>query len=364
MSILRSKFFSKYFLPGFVFQSLIIGGGYGTGRELVEFFMNEGPLGGLWGMLLAMAIWSIVLAVSFELARLGKNYNYRSFMNSILGKGWIGYEVVYSIGLILVISVLGSASGKLLYNMFELPEIVGVLVMMLVVGLLVFYGSSLIEKVLSIWSFALYAVFFIIIVICLIFFGDVITKNIGIYQEGSQWFLGGLKYSAYNIGIMPAILFVVRHIETRKEALISGTIAGAMGMIPGLFIFIAMLSQYPEILTQPLPADFLLSKLGYPIFYLIFQIILLGTFIETGVGLIHGFNERIAGVYQEKGAEMPRLLRVGIGVGILILAVFIADAVGIVKLIAKGYGALTWGYMIAFVIPVLTLGVWRIVKTN
>lgn len=364
MTILKSKFFSKYFLPGFVFQSLIIGGGYGTGRELVEFFMNEGPLGGLCGMLLAMAIWSIVLAVSFELARLGKNYDYRSFMNSILGKGWIGYEVVYSIGLILVVSVLGSASGKLLYNMFELPEIVGVLAMMLVVGFLVFYGSSLIEKVLSIWSFALYVVFFIIIVICLVFFGDVITKNIVIYQEGSQWFLGGLKYSAYNIGILPAILFVVRHIETRKEALISGTIAGAMGMIPGLFIFIAMLSQYPEILTQPLPADFLLSKLGYPIFYLIFQIILFGTFIETGVGLIHGFNERIAGVYQEKGAEMPRLMRVGISAGILILAVFIADAVGIVKLIAKGYGALTWGYMIAFVIPVLTLGVWRIVKTN
>ena len=326
--------------------------------------MNEGPLGGLWGMLLAMTIWSIVLAVSFELARLGKNYDYRSFINSILGKGWIGYEVVYSIALILVISVLGSASGKLLYSMFELPEIAGVLVMMFVVGLIVFYGSSLIEKVLSIWSFALYAVFLILIVICLVFFGDVITRNIGIYQEGSHWFLGGLKYSAYNIGILPAILFVVRHIETRKEALISGTIAGAMGMIPGLFIFIAMLSQYPEILTQSIPVDFLLSKLGYPIFYLIFQIILFGTFIETGVGLIHGFNERIAGVYQEKGAEMPRLLRIGIGAGILILAVFIADAVGIVKLIAKGYGAITWGFMIAFVIPVLTIGVWRIVKTN
>ena len=33
--------FNKYLLPGFIFQSLIIGGGYGTGRELVEFFLSE-----------------------------------------------------------------------------------------------------------------------------------------------------------------------------------------------------------------------------------------------------------------------------------------------------------------------------------
>ena len=47
----ESPRFKKYFLPGFVFQSMVIGGGYGTGRELVEFFLRYGPLGGLLGML-------------------------------------------------------------------------------------------------------------------------------------------------------------------------------------------------------------------------------------------------------------------------------------------------------------------------
>jgi len=36
MSILTSKKFQKYFVPGIVFQSCVIAGGYGTGRELVE----------------------------------------------------------------------------------------------------------------------------------------------------------------------------------------------------------------------------------------------------------------------------------------------------------------------------------------
>ena len=45
------RFFERYLLPGFVFQSIIIAGGYGTGRELVEFFLQYGPLAGLLGMI-------------------------------------------------------------------------------------------------------------------------------------------------------------------------------------------------------------------------------------------------------------------------------------------------------------------------
>jgi len=32
-------------------------------------------------MILAMLIWSAVMAITFELARMGKTYDYRSFLN-------------------------------------------------------------------------------------------------------------------------------------------------------------------------------------------------------------------------------------------------------------------------------------------
>lgn len=358
--MLNSKFFRTYLMPGFIFQSIVVGGGYGTGRELVEFFMTEGPLGGLMGMVVSMLIWSLVLAVSFELARKAKTYDYRTFITSILGKGWPIYEIVYGTGLILVVSVLGSASGKLAHSMLGIPEFAGILIMMVAVGLLAFFGTSLIEKVLSLWSIALYIAFFILIATSIWVFGDKIAENVIIYTEGSSWLLGGIKYSAYNIGIVPAMIYIVHNFDNRKEALISGSIAGGLTMIPGFFIYIAMLSSYPEILTDSIPINYLLSTLGLPAFMVVFQIILFGTFIETGVGLIHGFNERVAGVYHEKNKEMPRALRAGIAILILIIAIFIADLVGIVSLIAKGYTALTWGYMLAFVFPVLTLGIYKI----
>lgn len=360
----RSPIFLKYLLPGFVFQSIVIGGGYGTGRELVEFFLSDGPAAGYYGIVVSTIIWSIVLAIAFELARLQRSYDYRSFINKLLGKAWIGYEVVYVTGMILVVSVLGSAAGELTTEVFGIPSIVGIITMILVVGVLVFYGTSLIEKALSIWSFALYAVFLVLIIVAVNRFGGAIEENISASSPGANWWLSGARYAAYNVGIMPAMLFATRHIESRKEALLSGSIAGLLAMLPGVMIYTAMLGQYPEILSASIPADFLLSHLDIPNLRLVFQIILFGTLIETGIGLIHGFNERVNGVYEEKGKRMPRVLRFGIAIVILVLAIFLADAIGIVDLIASGYGALTWGYWIVFVIPVLTLGLWRILKAN
>ena len=101
-----SSTFQKYILPGLVFQSIVIGGGYGTGRELVEFFLTDGPAAGFLGILVSTIIWSVVLAIGFEFARVQKAYDYRTFINGLLGKGWMAFEVVYIVGMVLVISVL------------------------------------------------------------------------------------------------------------------------------------------------------------------------------------------------------------------------------------------------------------------
>ena len=356
--------FRKYLLPGLIFQSVVIGGGYGTGRELVEFFLTTGPVDGYLGMLLATIIWSITLAVTFELARTLRRYDYRSFLKELLGRGWVIYEVVYVAGLILVVSVLGSAASELLHDLLGLPAIAGSLVVMGAVGFFVFFGTGLIEKVLSLWSLALYGVFLILIIASLVTFGEAIKSNLGLFNGGTGWVLGGIKYSAYNIGIVPAILFGARHIETRREALGAGLLGGVIAMLPGVFIYTAMLAHYPAIVSEAVPATYLLAQLGSPALRVVFQVVLVGTFIETGIGLIHGFNERVAGNLLDRGTQMGSMLRSGIGLGILVLALFVANAVGLVDLIARGYGTLTWGYWIVYLLPVLTVGVWKIISAQ
>ncbi|MBT5096873.1 MAG: hypothetical protein HOM22_03575 [Candidatus Marinimicrobia bacterium] len=345
-------------MPGFIFQSLIIGGGYGTGRELVEFFLHEGPISGLVNMGVATIIWSVVLAICFEFARKRKYYDYRSFISGLLGKWWFTYEILYLIGLVLVVSVMGSASGEIFNEMFDLPEIFGIIIMMTLVGIIVYYGTSLVEKVLSFWSIILYAAFAIMFISVFIIFSNDISLSFSQQSTDTNWTMGGVKYAAYNIGLAPAILFCVRHFDSRKEALISGIFAGLIGMLPALVMFIAMLSQYPQIISETVPINIILENIGWTPFKFMFQIVLFGTFIETGVGLIHGFNERILSV-------KPDLLdswRAIIGIFLLLISIFFANQIGLIGLIANGYGALTWGYWIIFVIPIITIGLKKILN--
>ena len=152
--IMKSSWFRRYLLPGFVFQSVIIAGGYGTGRELVEFFMAYGSLGGLLSMVfVATTIWSLVNVASFEFARVFRVFDYRSFFQKLLGPGWIIFEISYILLMLIVLAVIGATAGTMLQDGTGLPYAVGMVGMMASVGLLVFLGSESIEKFLAGWCF-------------------------------------------------------------------------------------------------------------------------------------------------------------------------------------------------------------------
>ena len=162
---MTSNWFQRYLLPGFVFQSVIIAGGYGTGRELVEFFMAYGALGGLLSMVfVATTIWSLVNVASFEFARMFRAFDYRTFFQKLLGPGWILFEVSYILLMLIVLAVIGATAGTMLQDGTGLPYAVGMVGMMAAVGLLVFLGSGSIERFLAGWSFFLYAVYIVMFV--------------------------------------------------------------------------------------------------------------------------------------------------------------------------------------------------------
>ena len=124
-----------------------------------------------------------------------------------------------------------------------------------------------------------------------------------------------------------------------------------------------MVGQYPAILSETVPANVLLELVGSRAFQIVFQVVLFGTLIETGAGLVHAVNERLAATYAERGLEMPVLLRPAIAIGMLSIGALSAQ-VGLKELIESGYGTITWGFIIVFVIPVLTLGVWKILQAH
>ena len=345
----------RYLLPGFVFQSVVIAGGYGTGRELAEFFLSRGPLGGLLAMALATVIFSAVCMASFEFARVFGAFDYRTFFQRLLGPAWWGFEICYMLLLVLVMAVIAAAAGTILQETFAVPYVVGVISIMALVGLLVFGGNETIERAFAGWSVVLYVVYVAFFVLCVSQFGDEIRGALASGVTEGSWIVGGIQYGGYNLAVIGAVLITVRHHSSRRDTFVSGLLSGPIAMLPALLFFIAIVGQYPEIVAEDAPANRMLELLGSRAFQIVFQVMLFGTLVETGAGLIHSVNERVASSYAERNRPLPSAARVVVALGFLTLGALIAQ-LGLTPLIGRGYGWITWGFIAFYVAPILTWG--------
>src|SRR5687768_11519070 len=207
-----NDFFRRYLLPGFVFESAVIAGGYATGRELVEFFLPAGPWGGVLGMIVSMLFWSAVLMVSFELARMAKAYDYRSFFKLLLGPAWFLFEIAYFLLMVIILAVMGAAAGEVIHSLFGAPRLIGSLGMIAATGVILFYSSATIEKFLALSVGYLYLVYIVFVVWSLVAFGDRIEAAFVSEPLGNNWFKAGITYAGYNVATLPAVLFCIRHL--------------------------------------------------------------------------------------------------------------------------------------------------------
>lgn len=357
---MRASAFTRLWLPGLLLQSAVVGGGYATGRELVEFFLRSGPLGGLLGMVVATLLFSLVSAATFEFARQTRSLDYRTFFKALLGRAWFLYEIGYVVLGLLVIAVIASAAGEMTASRLGIDRTWGTLLLIVPISFLVFRGTALIEKVLAGWSFLLYATYAVLVAVYLAEFGAGLGEAFAAHPPGDGWLVRGAQYVGYNVAILPLILFCVQHMTSRRDALTAGLLAGPLVMMPAVMFFIAMTVSEQAILAAPVPVDYMLQQLDLPWLQALFYVVVFGTFVETGVAFIHALNERVAATLREQGRQIPQWLRPAIAVAAMLMAVILAVRFGIIGLIASGYGTLTWAFILVFVVPLLTIGAWRI----
>ncbi len=360
--MMGSSFYKKFILPGLISQSVVIAGGYGTGRELVEYFGNFGSLGGILGMaLVTTTLWAVVYAASYEFARTFKVYDYRGFFKELLGPGWMLYEVCYLVLLLIVLGVVGAASGSIFKQAFGLPPLVGAALFLAGVATLTFFGSYVIEVALSWWSFVLYAVFLIFLFVGLSKVGGQISANLASGDIREGWALGGFKYAFYNLGTLPAVLFALNYIETRREAIISGILTAILTILPGFFLYLVLMGFYPSILEAELPAYTVLAQIA-PWLLPIFLVVLFGTMIETAVGFIHAVNERVnSWMVDHRNTELTKANRGFLGGAMGLIGLGVASF-GLIGLIAKGYGTISWGFFLLHGVALFTIGLYKMSK--
>jgi len=346
-----SSWFQRFLLPGFAFKAVVIGGGYATGRELAEYFLPSGPWGGLAAILVSTILFSVVCAVTFLFARAVGAQDYRTFFKQLLGPAWF------------ILAVYGAAAGAIGAAVFGIAEVWGTVALAAAIIAIVTFGNASVERMFVYVSYLLYAVYLLFIILAFTSFGGRIADGFAAGGPSAGWAAGGTIYAGYNLIGAVVVLPVVRHLTSNRDAVIAGAIAGPLAMIPAALFFMAMIAFYPAIAAETLPSDFLLQQMQLPLFHLLFQLMIFSALLESGASSVHAINERIAKAWQARGhAELSNRARLTIALLMLVGCMFVAQQFGLVALIANGYRALGYILIAVYVLPLLTIGVWRLLK--
>jgi uncharacterized membrane protein YkvI len=353
---------NRLVLPGLAFKAVVIGGGYATGRELVEFFLPSGAVGGVWSMLLAAAIWSGICALTFLFAFAVRAADYQAFFRRLLGPFAFMFEALLILYTIVTLSVFGAAAGAIGASLLGWPTIVGTL--LLAVGILIVTarGNESVEGLFKYVSVLLYGTYAIFLILCVVKFGGRIGDAFTHSGPATGWVTGGITYASYNVIGAVLILPMLRHQQSKRDAFFSGLVCGPLAMLPALVFFVCLSAYGSQVASQQLPSDFLLRQLGLPVFHWIFQLMIFAALLECSVGNVHAINERVCAHRVSRGGlDTPRL-RFIVTVLLLIFAMGVAQEVGLVALIAKGYRILAYLVLAIFILPLVTLGVWRLIR--
>ena len=353
----KATWFQRFVLPGFAFKAVVIGGGYATGRELATFFLPSGPQGGVLAMLATTSIWSVVCCLTFLFAFETKSLDYCTFFRQLLGPCWPIFEIAYVLSLIVIAAVFAAAAGAIGRALFGLPQIAGTLALVMGIALIAAWGNEAVERLFKYVTIFLYGTYAIFVILDLSKFGDQTIAALQADVPMTNWAMGGATYAGYNILGAVVVLPALRHLTCRRDAAISGLLAGPMAIAPALLFFVCMCGFYPQIKDETLPSDYMLARLDAPGFRVMFEMMVLAALLESGTGGLHAVNERIA---QAWGKPLSAAARFLIAAIILAGSVFFAARFGLVSLVASGYRWISYAILAIYVAPLMTLGLARV----
>jgi uncharacterized membrane protein YkvI len=354
----------RYFIPGLVIQSVLVGATYATGREVTEFFLRFGPSSALLGLLTATALYSIVCIVIFELARRYQVLDYRQFCKVYLGRFWFLFEIGFLFGVILTLSVVAAATGTILADLVGLPMTLSAIGMMVLITLLVSMGQERLEKAMSLWSIFFYGSYVALVVVTFTKFGDRLTDQFALALVESSVIPSAVIYTAFSSAILPTLVFVARRFTSSRDAVVAGSLCGPLVILPGLALVLMLSPFFPTVVEEPIPIMLVFEGIGNDALSTTVQIAMLGTFAATGAGLLHGINERIANAMAEDGKAMPLYVRTVIALAAMTFSVFLAARFGIIDLVAKGFRIGAAAFVAVILVPLITRGFWLIMPAR
>lgn len=315
-----------------VYIGAIIGAGYASGQEVLQFFTSSGWIGTL-GAIITMILYPLLGYYLIVLGDKLKANSHRRALYHITGR-YVGpiIDILIVFFLFGVAVVMVAGAGSLVAQQFGWPAIVGNIVLTVLVMLVMTLGLNRIVTVISwITPFAFLLIIIIAIYSLFISSTDISTlESVAKNQLSASpnWFLSALLHVSFNIVIAFGIMMMIGANEKDKKAAKRGAILG--GVVLGLIALIINLAVYAniDVLQYAEMPMLLLADQFHPILGTLMGLALFGMILSTAVPCLYTVGARFI---------QADTRNFKIGAVILSLAAFSLSFVGFTQLVNTVY---------------------------
>jgi len=274
----------------------VIGAGFASGQEIVQFFTAYGEEG-IKGVIVAMVLFAFFGGLLLNMAHQQKKSRYQDILTYMMGERCSrGVDILLALFLFLGISTMLAASGAVFYEHLYLPKGLGIFlayVMVLLMlfsgkkGLIVSYNLLVPLKMLLILVIASYAAFY------------PVQPSVETYTtflcpgNPRLWIIAAVLYVAYNFSLAMVVLTEYQSITSRKSG-VTGAIWG--GLILGLLVlvnFLALRKFIPSIFMYEVPMLYIAGNISVTAKQVYTAVLWVGI-LTTALANAYGFSQRFS----------------------------------------------------------------------
>lgn len=323
---------------GSAFVGLIVGAGFASGQEVMQYFTSFG-LWGVFGGLVAMALF---MFLGYSIAQVGSDLQSASHKDVIyfISGRYVGLvlDILITFFLFGVATVMFAGASSTFEEVFGVSGAIGSIVIVGLTIITLLLNSQKIIQIIAAVTPYLLAIIFVLLIYS-IFTMDITWSEANEMAKAqpsaaSNWVLGAFLYVSYNLAAGAALLIVMSGgTKDRRIAGMGGLIGGFIAGLLIILIHFGMLAKMDIVAGLDMPT-LAIAKQVHPVIGILLAIALLGMMYNTAVGMFYTFTVRLI----DPSHKMFKPVVVLIG-----LLGFLASFIGFTTLVGKAYAAM--GYI-------------------
>lgn len=251
---------------GAVFIGTVVGAGFASGQEIMQFFTCFGGIGMLT-LIMSGILFYIIAASVMETAIRYNTYNYKELIYRTAGNriGFV-FDILVTAFLFIGTSIMFAGSGALFQESLNLSRAWGIALMALLTLVVILQALTGVLKVNSI----IVPLLFVVIVVVL--GATIMNSDMGsISSKLSKNYRGGfikpiaffLFYCCYNTFLSLGVLTAIPEKIKNPSVLKIGVFFGAMGlMLLSLMLNTSLTLKSPQVFEYSIPMSYITSGFG------------------------------------------------------------------------------------------------------